>query len=171
MVTKRKVKQKSTRLNWFYPSQHFQLVSYYPVDEVMVRLQSRHERSTGWFASHKKLRVTINQKSKMLDIRDFRLDKDLGRNLRIEAIGTLEYIDEHTTLVDGISRIQTSSLIVMCLLFCTHVIYVGGVVGVISGLVFGQFFGLFSLGLLIKFYVMELNGRDQLIRTIEATVR
>ena len=119
-----KQKRKRHAQQWPWSAKRFDYIVDAPISDVMHIIRLQNERGDGWFANRKKLRVET-EAYKFGQAYKIKFHRDMGRNLNIELIAVVESLSEDSTRICGETRVGPSTLAIMGLLFCTHVLGVG----------------------------------------------
>ncbi|MEP7286169.1 MAG: hypothetical protein ABI947_10425 [Chloroflexota bacterium] len=142
---------------WIVP---FEFISPFSLEDCATRLQSRDE-PTKLISFKNPIKVKVTRLD--ADFFQFKMRHDVGRNLIVEAVGTLERHSDGT-LVSGVSRFSRWTVLLTIVLFSVHT--------TLFVMVFGPIVIALSLALEAVFcFAMILGCRwlvTQLSKTLDA---
>ncbi|MAU11934.1 MAG: hypothetical protein CL607_19075 [Anaerolineaceae bacterium] len=164
-----KQKRKRHAQQWPWSAKRFDYIVDAPISDVMHIIRLQNERGDGWFANRKKLRVET-EAYKFGQAYKIKFHRDMGRNLNIELIAVVESLSEDSTRICGETRVGPSTLAIMGLLFCTHVLGVGFIGGILGRSPFMLTFGCFSVLIFVGFFAALTSGINKMIQELEEVI-
>lgn len=144
--------------NWLehFSARDFGFEVWCPLEECAARLESKSERKPGFLAGRNTLLIKVLR----VDAKSYRfsVERDAGRGLNVEVIGTLRRQDERLTVVSGQARISNPPFVFFV---CWTALWI--VLTVAAHFYLFTIFGAFvSFGL----WRAMVRGRDQLQDTV-----
>src|SRR5262249_23045883 len=141
-------------------SRQFEFISPLLLEECVIRLQSKAEP---WRLLRFKNPLHVKVSPVNEGVYQFKIQRDAGRNLNVEVVGTLQQLEDETTLISGIGRISRSTFIVFLVISSIQIPIFGSLFG------FG-FFGYLFVPLLLIFWVSCYAERQRLIAILPNTL-
>jgi len=152
-------KTKRQRLPSIF-SQSFEFVSPLPPEECAARLK---DKSEPWrlFRFKNPLRVNVARTDQ--GVYEFKLQRDAGRNLNVEVVGTLQQLEDDSTLVSGVGRISRSTFILLLVIVAIQIPLFGAAIGIGA-------YSLLLVPLLLIFWVSCFAERQRLVDLLMNTL-
>lgn len=158
-------RKRQLRKRW-WSAKHFDYIVDTPIDKVYTALRRYEDANTGCFTP---TRVSVEPTKRGQEYQ-LRVNKSVGKNLNVTMKATVESADYDSTHIYGKAHIQPITLIIMGMLFCTHVLGVGFVDGILNKSSFMLLFGGFSVLMFVSFYVALTSGINKMIQELEEVI-
>ena len=164
-----KQKRKRQVQQWPWSVRRFDYIVDAPMENTLAALNQYKEDNSGCFISFNPTRVNIDP-TKTGQEYGLRINKRTGNNLDIVLKAQVESLDANYTRIHGIARTELATLIIMGILFCTHVLGVGFIGGILGKSSFMLLFGCFSVLIFISFFAALTSGINKMIQELEEVI-
>lgn len=164
-----KQKRKRQAQQWPWSNRRFDYIVDAPMENTLAALNQYKEDHSGCFISFNPTRVSITP-TKTGQEYSLRINKRTGKNLDVVLKARVESLDANYTRIHGIARTELFTLILIGILFCTHVLGAGLVGGILGRNPFMLLFGCFSVLIFISFFAALTSGINKMIQELEDVI-